>query len=71
MNNTFEIRVCLNSECGLRYPLTANHPFGTRCPHCLGETRAILKQEISEQEKAEAAKEVGTGKEGSRGQEKG
>jgi len=57
MNNIFEIRVCLNSECGLRYPLTANHPFGTRCPHCLGETRAILKQEISEQEKSEAAKE--------------
>ena len=57
MNNTFEIRVCLNSECGLRYPLTANHPFGTRCPHCLGETQAVLKHEISEQEKTDISNE--------------
>ena len=57
MNNTFEIRVCLNSECGLRYPLTANHPFGTRCPHCLGETQAVLRHKISEQEEYKTAKE--------------
>ena len=57
MNNTFEIRVCLNTECGLRYPLMANHPFGTRCPHCLGETQAVLKHEISEQEMAKISKE--------------
>jgi 23S rRNA (guanosine2251-2'-O)-methyltransferase len=50
MNNFFEIRVCLNIECGLRYPLMENHPFGTRCPHCLGETRVVLKTEISEWE---------------------
>jgi 23S rRNA (guanosine2251-2'-O)-methyltransferase len=50
MNKSFEIRVCMNPECGLRYPLMSNHPFGIRCPHCLGETRAVLKKEISEQE---------------------
>jgi 23S rRNA (guanosine2251-2'-O)-methyltransferase len=61
MNNFFEIRVCLNIECGLRYPLMENHPFGTRCPHCLGETRVVLKTEISEREEtrveAEKSKE--------------
>jgi tRNA G18 (ribose-2'-O)-methylase SpoU len=50
MNNSFEIRVCMNPECGLRYPLMANHPFGIRCPHCLGETDAVLKKEILERE---------------------
>jgi len=46
MSRSFEIRVCQNPECGLRYPLMEGHPFGTRCPHCLGETRAVLKQEV-------------------------
>jgi tRNA G18 (ribose-2'-O)-methylase SpoU len=40
--SSFEIRVC--QSCGLRYPLTEGHPFGTRCPHCLGETRVALKK---------------------------
>jgi 23S rRNA (guanosine2251-2'-O)-methyltransferase len=61
MNNFFEIRICLNIECGLRYPLMENHPFGIRCPHCLGETRVVLKKEISEREEtrveAEKSKE--------------
>lgn len=39
-DNSFEIRVC--SSCGLRYPLTAGHAFGTRCPICMGETSAAL-----------------------------
>ncbi len=42
----FEIRVCVS--CGLRYPLTEGHPFGARCPHCLGETRAVLKRELED-----------------------
>jgi 23S rRNA (guanosine2251-2'-O)-methyltransferase len=45
--SSFEIRVC--QSCGLRYPLTEGHPFGVRCPHCLGETRAVLKKESSEE----------------------
>ncbi|MEW6406996.1 MAG: TrmH family RNA methyltransferase, partial [Chloroflexota bacterium] len=33
---SFQIRICLS--CGLRYPLVEEHPFGTRCPACLGST---------------------------------
>jgi 23S rRNA (guanosine2251-2'-O)-methyltransferase len=42
---SYEIRLCQN--CGLRYPLTEGHPFGKRCPSCLGETQAVLKRTIS------------------------
>ena len=41
---SFETRVCVN--CGLRYPLAGGHPFGTRCPRCLGETRVISKRSV-------------------------
>jgi tRNA G18 (ribose-2'-O)-methylase SpoU len=46
--SSFEIRVC--QSCGLRYPLTEGHPFGIRCPHCLGETRVafVVKSEEGE-----------------------
>lgn len=40
----YEIRLCQN--CGLRYPLTEGHPFGARCPACLGETQVVLKREL-------------------------
>lgn len=40
-DNSYEIRVC--DSCGLRYPLTAGHSFGTRCPVCMGETRVTLR----------------------------
>jgi len=46
MSQFFEIRVCLNLDCGLRYPLMEGHSFGIRCPHCLGETHAVLKHEL-------------------------
>jgi 23S rRNA (guanosine2251-2'-O)-methyltransferase len=46
--SSFEIRVC--QSCGLRYPLTKGHPFGIRCPHCLGETLVVLKKVIEEEE---------------------
>lgn len=42
--SSFEIRVCLS--CGLRYPITAGHSFGSRCPHCLGETEVALTKPI-------------------------
>jgi len=51
---SFEIRVCQN--CGLRYPLTQGHPFGARCPHCLGETRVVLKKEMDEETQAKNKK---------------
>ena len=42
---SYEIRLCQN--CGLRYPLTENHPFGERCPNCLGTTKAVLTCQIT------------------------
>jgi len=41
---TYQIRRC--NSCGLRYPLTEGHAFGTRCPICMGETRLILSREL-------------------------
>ena len=56
---SFEIRVCQNPECGLRYPLTEGHPFGERCPLCLGETVIVLKKEIERESNEERAKKDG------------
>lgn len=44
-NIAYEIRVC--EACGLRYPLMDAHPFGTRCPACMGETRRVLKRVLA------------------------
>jgi tRNA G18 (ribose-2'-O)-methylase SpoU len=46
---TFQIRVCKNPECGLRYPLLKDSPFGERCPVCLGETIPVLERPIAQQ----------------------
>jgi len=43
---SFEIRLCQNPECGLRYPLVKNNIFGDRCPVCLGETQIVLTQDL-------------------------
>ena len=43
---SFQIRLCQNPSCGLRYPLTFDHPFGERCPLCLGETIPVLERTI-------------------------
>jgi 23S rRNA (guanosine2251-2'-O)-methyltransferase len=45
----FEMRLCL--RCGLRYPIEKDSKFGIRCPHCLGETKAVSKKIIHEKEK--------------------
>jgi 23S rRNA (guanosine2251-2'-O)-methyltransferase len=42
--NSYEIRIC--DSCGLRYPLMERHPFGTRCPVCMGETRVALSRQL-------------------------
>ena len=55
--SSFEIRVCLS--CGLRYPLTEGHPFGIRCPHCLGETQVVLNKRLGDNE---VVKETKSGK---------
>ena len=43
--SSFEIRIC--DSCGLRYPLLEGHPFGTRCPVCMGETHVALCRQLS------------------------
>jgi tRNA G18 (ribose-2'-O)-methylase SpoU len=42
--SAYQIRLC--NSCGLRYPLTEGHTFGTRCPICMGDTRLILSREL-------------------------
>ena len=42
--NSYEIRIC--ESCGLRYPLMEGHPFGRRCPVCMGETRVALSRQL-------------------------
>ena len=42
---SYEIRLCL--DCGLRYPLTEGHPFGDRCPSCLGTTKPVSTHQIA------------------------
>lgn len=42
--NYYEIRLC--QSCGLRYPLTEGHPFGIRCPSCLGETECLRREPL-------------------------
>src|SRR6266540_5911559 len=45
MTISYQIRECPN--CGLRYPLTEGHSFGTRCPSCLGNTRVVLTRGLT------------------------
>ena len=42
----YEIRLCENPDCGLRYPLTNLETLGTRCPACLGTTRHLLRRDL-------------------------
>ena len=41
----YEIRLC--HSCGLRYPLVEGHPFGARCPSCLGETEVLRREQLA------------------------
>jgi 23S rRNA (guanosine2251-2'-O)-methyltransferase len=43
-NTSYEIRIC--ESCGLRFPLVEGHPFGARCPACVGNTRVLLSKEL-------------------------
>lgn len=38
----WEIRLCENPDCNLRYPVEKGHPNGQRCPLCLGTTKMVL-----------------------------
>ena len=45
----YQIRQCENPVCGLRYPLTEGHPFGERCPLCLGPTRMEIQKGLEQE----------------------
>jgi tRNA G18 (ribose-2'-O)-methylase SpoU len=45
----FQIRICLNPECGLRYPILLDNQFGERCPNCLGQTVIAVEQTFPEE----------------------
>lgn len=47
----YQIRQCENAACGLRYPLTEAHPFGERCPLCLGATHMVLQRDLTADKK--------------------
>ncbi len=42
----YQIRQCVRDECGLRYPLITEHPYGERCPRCGASTRLIESRSI-------------------------
>jgi 23S rRNA (guanosine2251-2'-O)-methyltransferase len=44
--NSYEIRVCQN--CGLRYPLVENNPYGERCPVCLEFTKSVATHQLDD-----------------------
>jgi 23S rRNA (guanosine2251-2'-O)-methyltransferase len=41
---SFQIRVCINPDCGLRYPLIKDGSSSDRCPACLGKTDLVIEQ---------------------------
>lgn len=45
--SSFQIRLCVNPACGLRYPLVDKQAFGERCPACMGVTRSVLTRIIN------------------------
>src|SRR5689334_21323145 len=59
----YQIRQCENAACGLRYPLTEKHPFGERCPLCMGATSVVvergLEADVKFREKEDPAEERG------------
>ncbi len=58
---SYEIRIC--NSCGLRYPLVEGHPFGTRCPVCMGETRVVLRRAVEcEHQRTNTRRDQGRGK---------
>lgn len=43
----YQVRICNNPACGLRYPLVEGHPFGERCPLCLDSTTVVDTRPLS------------------------
>ena len=57
----YQIRQCENPACGLRYPLIGNHPFGERCPVCLGATKVILTRPLDPEARPPSPLPLGEG----------
>ncbi|HEX2998194.1 MAG TPA: RNA methyltransferase [Anaerolineales bacterium] len=72
-NTSYEIRQC--GSCGLRYPLVQGHPFGTRCPACMGDTRLLLSRQLvtepDEDSRRRQTSEEGKDERGERKKERG
>ncbi len=46
MSSSYEIRLCQNPSCGLRYPIKSDHEFGLRCPLCLSDTYLVTTRSL-------------------------
>ncbi len=57
----YQIRQCQNATCRLRYPLTEAHPFGERCPLCLGATHLEIQRPLTADRRFDAAPETKDG----------
>ena len=57
---SYEVRIC--NSCGLRYPLVEGHPFGMRCPICMGDTRVARNKQLIVETSAPVEKKEATGR---------
>lgn len=53
----FEIRVCLNPQCGMRYSMEQGQTAGRRCPNCKSET-ALEGKPFGQMEVPESPRQV-------------
>ncbi len=54
-SHSFQIRVCQNPTCGLRFPLVEGQStaLGERCPVCLGPTVSVIEHELERESAGE------------------
>jgi 23S rRNA (guanosine2251-2'-O)-methyltransferase len=52
----WQVRLCENPECGLRFPVAKGQKSGNRCPVCLGTTRALLTYSAQDEIKSPGKK---------------
>jgi 23S rRNA (guanosine2251-2'-O)-methyltransferase len=51
-SSSYQIRQCLNPECGLRYPQVDGQGHGQLCPSCRSKTRQILERPLTPEKTA-------------------
>jgi len=52
----WQVRLCENPECGLRFPVAEGYTSGDRCPVCLGTTRVVLTHSAQDEIKSPGKK---------------